>query len=108
MGAMKHIYELCEEANQMAVECLGDWANISGHYPYPYMVVNKEAGTFVFVEDETDIQYILTEYAKAVTDNPLRFNRTERSFAEDFFNRPARATLTEDIVSKAFAMAVDW
>ncbi|TRX43732.1 hypothetical protein [Corynebacterium guaraldiae] len=105
---MKHIHELCEEANQMAVECLGDWADVSGHYPYPYMVVNKETGTFVGIEDETDIHYILREYAKAVSDNPLRFNWTERSFAEDFLNRPARAVLTEDIVSKAFAMAVDW
>lgn len=108
MGAMKHIHELCEEANQMAVECLGDWANISGYYPYPYMVEDRETGRFASIEDETDIQHILTEYAKSVSDNPLRFNWTHRLFAEDFLNRPARAVLTDDIVSRAFAMAVDW
>lgn len=108
MGAMKHIWELCCDANDMTTYCLDDWAVVSGSFPYPYTVTDKETGMFAVIEDETDIQYILTEYAKAVCDNPLRFNWTERSFAEDFLNRPARATLTEDIVSKAFAMAVDW
>lgn len=108
MGAMKHILELCEEANQIAVESLGDWANISGCYPYPYTVEDKESGKFVIIEDETDIQYILTDYARFVSNNPLRCNWTERSFAVDFFNRPARVKLTKDIVSKAFAMAADW
>lgn len=108
MGAMKHIHELCEEANQIAVLNLGDWANISGHYPYPYMVEDKETGKFVSIEDETDIQYILTEYARFVSNNPLRCNWTDRSFAEDFFNRPARVVLTDDIVRRAFIMAVDW
>ena len=108
MGAMKHIHELCEEANQIAVEGLGDWADVSGFYPYPYTVEDKETGMFALVEDETDVQHILTEYAKHVSSEPLRFNWTERAFAEDFLNRPARVTLTDDIVRKAFMLAVDW
>lgn len=109
MGAMKHVWELCCEANDMTTYCLDNWAVVSGSFPYPYQVMDKETGMTVTIEDETDVQYILTEYAKHVAANPVavRFNYTERAFAEDFLHRPARAKLTDDIVSKAFMLAVE-